>query len=60
VGANYFSGKDGSPPTLEKLAHTVHLWLNPSPRFLCTSVFQPFLWSGTLCINFDCSRNSWA
>jgi len=20
------------------------------------SVFQPFLWSGTLCSNFDCSR----
>jgi len=24
---------------------------------LQSSVFQPFHWSGTLCSNFDCSRN---
>jgi len=23
------------------------------------SVFQPFLWSGTLSSNFDCSQNPW-
>ena len=27
---------------------------------LYISVFQPFLWSGTLCSKFDCSRNPWA
>ena len=28
--------------------------------WLYGSVFQPFLWNGTLCSNFDCSRNPWA
>jgi len=39
---------------VNNVIHGQHNYISSQHLILYTSVFQPFLWSGTLCRNFDC------